>query len=156
MRPVKTEDTYPSICVVEAHNLYHLLQNHFKDHNTRDLRVLRTRRLRRLDCFAAGCFAALSASLTCAYWKYFGGFMHTHFFFFRLEGVCLFIIRRLKICLGYVDNLIVFRLNKSMNSHIIEHVHLKCKHTFCGVFQIQINIHVSPWCLCWWRAWCWQ
>ena len=28
---------YPSICVAEAHNLYHLLQNHFKDHNTRDL-----------------------------------------------------------------------------------------------------------------------
>ena len=25
------------MCGIEAHNLYHLLQNHFKDHNTRDL-----------------------------------------------------------------------------------------------------------------------
>ena len=41
------------------------------------LRVLRTRRLRRL-----GCFAALPALLTCAYWKYFGGFMHAHCSFF--------------------------------------------------------------------------
>ena len=37
MRPVKTEDMYPSICVVEVHTLFHLLQNPFKDRNTRDL-----------------------------------------------------------------------------------------------------------------------
>ena len=77
-----------------------------------------SRRLRRLGCFAArcfaaDCFAALSASLTCAYWKYLGSGCITLSF---LEGVLSFITRRLKIRLGYVDNLIVFRLNKSMNS----------------------------------------
>ena len=37
MPHVKTADTCPSLCVVEVHNLYHLLQNPFKDRNTRDL-----------------------------------------------------------------------------------------------------------------------
>ena len=40
-----------------------------------------------------------------------------HHLFSFLEGVLTFITRRLKIFLGYVDNLIVSRMNKSINPH---------------------------------------
>ena len=62
------------------------------------LRVLRTRRLRRLVCFAAllaaVCFADLSASLTCAYWEYFGVYATYFFFFFWKEFVHLVVMER--------------------------------------------------------------
>ena len=62
-----------------------------------------------LPCCRSICIADLSASLTGAYWEYFGGCIPT--FSFDLEGFII-ITQRLKICPGYVDNLIVFRLNK--------------------------------------------
>ena len=56
MPHAKIEDMYPSICVVEVHNLCHLLQNHFKDHNTRDL--YGTNLFSDLTCMSTMCVAA--------------------------------------------------------------------------------------------------